>query len=85
MTFEERNKIVLETIAKVQTIHDKYTSSLKILSDQEWKQYIDSMSLIPNPYRDTNLEDLIGDLVMVFLNDTERMQKKLRNIKEVAQ
>jgi len=81
MTFEERNNIVLDEIAKIKTIHDKYTSSSRILTDDEWKQYIDSMLVIPEPHRETNLEDFIGELVMIFLNDTERMQKKLRMIK----
>jgi len=81
MTFEERNNIVLDEIAKIKTIHDKYTSSSRILTDDEWKQYIDSMLVIPEPHRETNLEDFIGELVMIFLNDTERMQKKLKMIK----
>ena len=81
MTFEERNNIILNEISKIKVIHDKYTSSSRILTDDEWKQYIDSMLIIPESHRETNLEDFIGELVITFLNDTERMQKKLRMIK----
>lgn len=85
MTYEERNNTVLKTIAKIKTIHDQYTSSSKLLSDEEWQNYIDDMDAIPDNFRGTNLQDFIGELVMVFLDDTERMQKKLRKIKEVTQ
>lgn len=81
MTFEERNNIILNEISKIKVIHDKYTSSSRILTDDEWKQYIDSMLIIPESHRETNLEDFVGELVMTFLNDTERMQKKLKMIK----
>lgn len=83
MTYEERNNIVLETIASIKVIHDRYTSSSKLLNDDEWQKYIDDMLLIPERFRNTNLQDFIGELVMTFLNDTERMQKKLRKLKEL--
>ena len=83
MTYDERNNIVLETIASIKVIHDRYTSSSKLLNDDEWQKYIDDMLLIPERFRNTNLQDFIGELVMTFLNDTERMQKKLRKLKEL--
>lgn len=82
MTYEERNNMVLDTIATIKAVHDNYTSSSKILGDDEWQQYIDDMMLIPERFKNTNLQDFVGELVMTFLNDTERMQKKLRGLKK---
>lgn len=82
MTYEERNEMVLQTIAKIKTIHDKYTSSSKILNDEEWEDYINNMWTIPEEFKGTNLQDFIGELVMTFCNDTERMQRKLRKLNE---
>lgn len=82
MTYEQRNNMVQETITKIKNIHDQYTSSSKVLNDEEWEAYINSMWAIPESFKGTNLQDFIGELVMTFCNDTERMQKKLRGLLE---
>lgn len=82
MTYEERNKIVLKTIAEIKELHDRYTSSSKILNDEEWEDYINNMWTIPEEFKGTNLQDFTGELVMTFCNDTERMQRKLRKLNE---
>lgn len=81
MTFEERNNMVIDTVSKMQKIHSRYTSSSKILTDNEWHEYIDTMMLISETFKKSNLEDFIGELAVCFLNDTERMQKKLKRMK----
>lgn len=82
MTYEERNNMAYEAMTKIKTIHDQYTSSSKILSNEEWETYINSMWAIPENFKGTNLQDFIGELVMTFCNDTERMQRKLRKLNE---
>lgn len=82
MTFQERNDMVEKTMTKIKNIHDQYTSSSKVLNDEEWEAYINSMWAIPESFKGTNLQDFIGELVMTFCNDTERMQKKLRGLLE---
>ena len=82
MTFQERNDMVEKTMTKIKNIHDQHTSSSKVLNDEEWEAYINSMWAIPESFKGTNLQDFIGELVMTFCNDTERMQKKLRGLLE---
>ena len=80
MTFNQRNDYVEDVLRQFKTLHDRYTSENKQLTDSEWKSYIDSMDAIAGMYKDSNLEDFVGKLCMVFLDDTEMMQKKLREI-----
>lgn len=80
MTFTERNQIIQNLIADFQQIHDRYTSTSRILTDSEWEEYIESMNAKLNKYKNTNLYDVLANLWMAFLNDTEDVQKKLRRI-----
>ena len=79
MTFEERNNMVLNMIAEFKVVHDRYTSSTKILTDDEWETYIHSMDENLDKYKGTNLAEFAGRLWMVFLDDTEYMQKRLKS------
>lgn len=78
MTFLERNKLITELLNDFQAEHDKYTSSTRILTDEEWEQYIHSMELRLHKLKKTNLHKFAEELWMAFLNDTEDVQKKLR-------
>ena len=83
MTFNERNSLIEKIITEYKTLHDKYTSSKKVLSDPEWETYIHSMDAIMNEYRGTNLDLLAGKLNQAFLDDTELVQKKLKENEKV--
>lgn len=78
MTFNERNNLIEKFMTEYKGLHDEYTSSKKTLSDLEWETYIHSMDAIMNEYRGTNLELLAGKLNQAFLDDTELVQKKLK-------
>lgn len=80
MTYEERNNTIKDLIADFQQIHDRYTSTSRILTDSEWEEYIESMNAKLNKYKNTNLYDVLANLWMAFLNDTEDVQRKLRRI-----
>ena len=80
MTFTERNQIIQNLIDEFQQIHDRYTSTSRILTDSEWEEYIESMDAKLNKYKNTNLYDVLANLWMAFLNDTEDVQRKLRRI-----
>lgn len=81
MTYEERNRTISDLMRDVKEQHERYTSSSKILSDEEWQKYIDDMTAIGERFKGGNMEDIAGELVMTFLNDTERVQKKLKKVK----
>lgn len=81
MTYTERNRIITDLMSTVKAQHDKYTSNSHILSDEEWQKYIDDMTAIGERFKGGNMEDIAGELVMTFLNDTERVQKKLKKVK----
>ena len=78
MTFNQRNEYIDDAIRQFKTLHDKYTSSSSILEDDEWKSYIGGMDAVAGMYKETNLEDIIGRICMVFLDDTEYVQKRLK-------
>ncbi len=78
MTFKERNEYIDDAIKQFKALHDKYTSGLEILTDEQWKTYIGGMDAIRENYLNSNLEDIIGRLCQVFLDDTEMAQKKLK-------
>lgn len=80
ITFKERNRIIFELVTEFQALHDKYTSSTRILTDEEWETYIHSMEDRLAEYKDTNLFDVAGDLWMCYLNDTEFVQKQLKKV-----
>lgn len=82
MTFEERNGKIGELIADFQQIHDRFTSTTRILTDSEWEEYIESMNAKLNKYKNTNLYDVLANLWMSFLNDTEYVQKELKKVYE---
>lgn len=78
MTFQERNEMVESILKRFKTVHDLYTSNTRQLTDEEWVKYIDTMEAITAKYKDSNVYDFAGAMQMVFLNDTEYMQKRLR-------
>lgn len=82
MTFTERNQIIQNLIADFQQIHDRYTSTSRILSDTEWDSYVNSMEAKLNPLKGTNLYEVAANLWMAFLNDTEYVQKELKKVNE---
>lgn len=82
MTFTERNQIIQNLIGEFQKIHNKFTSTTRILSDSEWDSYINSMNDKLLPLKGTNLYDIASNLWMAFLNDTEYVQKELKRVNE---
>lgn len=78
MTFNDRNNMIDDVIKKYKCIHDRYTSGTKILADDEWRTYIYSMDAIREMYKDTSIAELSGKLCQAFLDDTELVQKKLK-------
>lgn len=81
MTFSERNDLIDDMLCKFKVLHDKFTSSTKILEDAEWKEYINSMDAVCEKHKGTNLETIVWKLCQAFLDDTEVVQKKLRGSK----
>lgn len=84
MTYKERNSKVVEPINKLidefKAIHDKYTSSSKVLSNEEWEEYVYTMSVKTNDLQGTTLFGIANELWMYFLNDTEYVQKELKKL-----
>jgi hypothetical protein len=81
MTFAERNNHIAEMLGKFSELHSRFTSSTKILSDDEWSEYIHSMDEVCGEYKSTNMADISWKLCQAFLDDTEIAQKKLKGIK----
>ena len=86
MTYTERNQAVLEPITKLvvelTARHDKYTSSSKILTEEEWRAYIDEMRGVADKRKGTSLENIAAYMAQYFLDDTEYVQKELRKIND---
>lgn len=80
MTFEERNMILQKINEKYAAIHDKYTFKARILSDAEWDDYIAKMNEISAEYKGTSMDEFSGAICMAYLNDTELMQKKIKEV-----
>ena len=80
MTFTERNKTISELLNDFQAMHDKYTSSTRIMTDDEWTEYVNAMTARVNGFKRTNLYNIASALWMAFLDDTEYVQKELRKI-----
>jgi hypothetical protein len=80
MTFGERNDFIDEMLCKYKVEHDKYTTGMVLLEDPDWEDYIHSMDAICAEHKGTNLELLAGKLCMAFLDDTELIQKKLKEL-----
>lgn len=78
MNFRERNNLINDMLVKYKELHNKYTIGKRILEDPDWEDYIHSMDDICAKYKGTNLEMLAGKLCMAFLDDTEYVQKKLK-------
>ena len=80
MTFGERNDLIDEMLCKYKVEHDKHTTGMVLLEDPDWEDYIHSMDAICAEHKGTNLELLAGKLCMAFLDDTELIQKKLKEL-----
>jgi hypothetical protein len=86
MTYSERNKKILEPINQLidelRAEHDKYTSSSKVMTDEEWEAYIPKMRSISDKRKGTNIERLAEYMSQYFLDDTEYVQKELKKIEK---
>lgn len=80
MTFKERNTLIDDAIVRYKVIHDRYTSSTRILTDDEWRRYINEMDTVAEEFKLTNMTCLSWALCQAFLDDTELMQKKLEEV-----
>jgi len=78
MKFSERNTLIDTATQRFKSLHDSFTRGTKILTDDEWNEYISSMDKVAGDYRDTNISGITGAICMAFLDDTEMVQKKLR-------
>ena len=78
MTFSERNQIIRNAMQYFEQLHEKYTSSVQLLTDLEWENYIKEMDSILEAHKGSNLEGILWKLCQAFLDDTEMVQKKLR-------
>lgn len=78
MTFKERHKLIDDAWNQYRTLHLRFTTGIKVLSDEEWKNYINSMDAIREMYIDSPIADLSGKLCQAFLDDTEYVQKRLK-------
>lgn len=78
MTFSERNQIIRDITEHFEGLHDRYTSSVQLLTDEEWENYIKEMDNFLEAHKGSNLEGILWKLCQAFLDDTEMVQKKLR-------
>ena len=78
MTFSERNQIIRNAMQYFEQLHEKYTSSVQLLTDLEWENYIREMDSFLEAHKGSNLEEILWKLCQAFLDDTEMVQKKLR-------
>lgn len=78
MTFSERNQIIKNAMQYFEQLHEKYTSSVQLLTDEEWENYIKEMDSFLEAHKGSNLEGILWKLCQAFLDDTEMVQKKLR-------
>lgn len=84
MKFSERNKELLKVVDKFAEIHDKYTNSNRILTDEEWNTYINEMDFLNKNFKSTNMATFAGGVSMAFLDDTTFIQKKLKELKDAT-
>lgn len=82
MTFGERNQKLQEINTRCAQAHDKYTSGMHILTDSEWRSYIASVDAIAKEYVDTSFAVFAGRVAQAYLDDTEEVQKKLKEVKK---
>lgn len=86
MTFAERNNQIMEPITKLisdlRAEHDKFTSSTRIMTEEDWNTYKGAMDKILAVHVDTRYYHLAEELWMFFLDDTEFVQKELKKINE---
>lgn len=80
MNFRERNNLINDMLVRYRALHNKYSTGKRILEDPDWEDYIHSMDAICAEHKGTNLELLAGKLCMAFLDDTELIQKKLKEL-----
>lgn len=81
MTFAERNEMLKGIVDRCAAQHAQYTSGKHLLTDEEWSTYIHKMDEIAAEFVDTNMADFVGAICMAYLNDTELVQKKLKEVK----
>lgn len=79
MTFKERNQAIDDALNEFKQLHDEYTASKNILTDEQWGIYIKAMDDIAEKYKNTNMETIMQKLNQAFLDDTEMVQQKLKN------
>ena len=80
MKFSERNEILKGIVERCGAIHAKYTSTAKELTEGDWSKYISLMDDIAGEYKETSIADFAGQICMAYLNDTELVQKKLKEV-----
>ena len=78
MTFSERNQIIRNATQYFEQLHEKYTSSVQLLTDEEWENYIREMDSFLESHKGSNLEEVLWKLCQAFLDDTEMVQRKLK-------
>lgn len=81
MTFQERNEEVLKAVSQFKAIHDDYTSNLELLTTAQWETYIHAMDEITEKYKGTNLYIFVGKLQLAFCDDTQEVQKQIKDYK----
>lgn len=81
MKFSERNEILSTIVNRFKKIHDKYTCNALLLTDEQWKSYLHEMDSVAVEYKDSNMSDFTGKICMAYLDDTEIVQKKLKDLK----
>jgi hypothetical protein len=82
MKFSERNEILSTIVNRFKNIHDKYTCSALLLTDDQWETYLHEMDSVAIEYKDSNMSDFTGKICMAYLDDTEIVQKKLKDLKK---
>ena len=78
MTIQERHEEINKILAAMKVRHEKYFPPARELTDEEWENCIDDFQYTADQWKGTNLQDLAGDLCMIFLNDIERTDKAWR-------
>lgn len=77
MTIRERHEQIDDMTITFRNLHEQHFPS-KSMTDEDWDKCISDFQTYADKYKNTNLEDLAGELCIAYLNDIERVHKAWR-------
>ncbi len=77
MTVKERNDQIRNAVNDLLDVHSQFTGA-KILTDADWKFYIDTMENLTAEHAKTSIWVAVRKISQVLLDDTEDVQNRLK-------